>query len=410
MGVENPILPAARYTASVGGHLPDQHLKDEVERLRARIAELESRAGDGLSHQQEGLLQSLLDNVIDGIITINESGEIQSFNRPAEEIFGYSAEEMIGENVRRLMPEPYRSEHDGYVSNYVETGEAKIIGIGREVTGLRKDGTTFPMDLAVSAFWLDGERMFTGIVRNITDRKRLEDQLIQSSKLASLGELVGGIAHEINNPASIILMRASSLMREAKATGCPDDILDDIAVIQRQCSKVAQITSGLLAFSRQSPFDPKPADVNRTVSNAIGLVEQLMKNRDITCHTELDPDLPTVLLDTTRVEQVMLNLFNNAMDAMPDGGRLSVLSSVCEEGGQRMIRVAVSDTGEGVAHEHLDRLFDPFFTTKDVGKGTGLGLAISYGIVQEHGGRLTVESQPGEGATFTLLIPIESHT
>ena len=381
-------------------------LREEIERLRSRVAELEGGQSD--TDRREGLLQSLLDNVLDGIITIDASGVIQSFNRPAEDIFGYAADEVIGQNISMMMPEPFRSEHDQYVSHYMKSGEAKIIGIGREVTGLRKDATTFPMDLAVSEFRLGGERMFTGIVRNITDRKRLEEQLIQSSKLASLGELVGGIAHEINNPASIILMRAASLMREAKEEGCPADILDDIQVIQRQCEKVAQITSGLLAFSRQSPFDPREADTNRTITNAIGLVEHVIKNRGIMCELDLDADLPIATIDTARVEQVMLNLFNNAMDAMPSGGVLRVSSESSQEGGRDVIRIRVSDTGEGVPRENLDRLFDPFFTTKEVGKGTGLGLAISYGIAKDHDGNLQVESQVGAGATFTLTLPVRS--
>ena len=235
----------------------------------------------------------------------------------------------------------------------------------------------------------------------------MEEQLIQSSKLASLGELVGGIAHEINNPASIILMRAASLTREATEERCPDDILDDISVIQRQCEKVAQITSGLLAFSRQAPFSPKTVDANQTVQSAVGLVEHVMGNRGITCEMELDPDLPLAMLDTSRIEQVLLNLINSAMDAMPNGGTLSVVSAAHTDKNTKMIKLTVTDTGEGIPRENLERVFDPFFTTKEVGKGTGLGLAISYGIVQDHGGRLEVESQAGQGAAFTMLLPVE---
>lgn len=382
-----------------------EETRQEVKQLRKRVRDLEMEAA-ARSAAPDGFLASVMDNVLDGIITIDERGTIRSFNRPAEVIFGYDASEVVGKKVQTLMPEPYRSEHDGYVSRYLETGERKIIGIGREVTGLRKDGTTFPMDLAVSEFRLGEDRMFTGIVRNITERKRLEEQLVQSSKLASLGELVGGIAHEINNPASIILVRVASLMREAREENCPDDIIDDIEVIRRQCEKVAQITSGLLAFSRQSPFSPQPSDPNRTVRNALALVENVLTNRGIECRADLDDAVPTASLDTTRIEQVMLNLFNNAMDAMPDGGVLSVTSSVVQASAGPMVRIEVSDTGPGVPREHLDRLFDPFFTTKEVGKGTGLGLSISYGIVQEHGGRLEVESEEGSGATFRLFLPV----
>jgi PAS domain S-box-containing protein len=386
-----------------------QALQDEIKRLERRIQELEAAASEGpdpsvLERQER--LQSLLDNILDGIITIDAKGIIHTFNRPAEEIFGYSADEVVSRNVSVLMPEPFRAEHDSYVSRFLDTGEARIIGVGREVSGRRKDGSTFPMDLAVSEFSVDGVRMFTGIMRNITDRKRLEEQLIQSSKLASLGELVGGIAHEINNPTSIIIMRAASLIREVKEENRQAEIIEDIQVIQRQCAKVAQITSGLLAFSRQSPFEPKPASVNRTIESAIGLIENVIKSHGVSFETELDPDLPIVKLDTARIEQVMLNLFNNAMDAMPDGGVLRIASSRSTLSRKPHILIRVSDTGEGVPKENLDRLFDPFFTTKEVGKGTGLGLSISYGIVQEHSGRLEVESQLGQGATFSLYLPI----
>ncbi len=379
-----------------------ESIKREIEALNKRIQDLESNQSQG-----EGWLQSQLDSVLDGIITIDVHGKIQSFNRAAEEIFGYEAAEVTGQPVNILMPEPYRSEHEGYVSRYLETGEAQIIGKGREVQGRRQDGSTFPMDLAVTEFTRDGARIFTGIVRNIAERKRLEEQLIQSSKLASLGELVGGIAHEINNPAGIILMRAASLMRAAKEEDCPPEVIEDIEVIQRQCEKVAQITSGLLAFSRESPFDPQAADANVTVRSAIELIENVIKNRKIEIRVDLDADLPIAEFDTTRIEQVMLNLINNAMDAMPEGGRLTVRTESVSEGSLRWVRISVEDDGTGIPREHMDRLFDPFFTTKEVGKGTGLGLAISYGIVQEHGGRLEVESEPEKGSAFHVYLPEE---
>lgn len=237
--------------------------------------------------------------------------------------------------------------------------------------------------------------------------KRSQAQLVQASKLAALGELVGGIAHEVNNPTGIIVMRSASLMQQVEADGLSEDLREDVEVILRQSEKITQITSGLLAFSRQTPFSPQPTDINRTVSNAAGLIENMLKNRDIVYMPRLAKGLPLVEADTTRVEQVLLNLFNNAMDAMPAGGELGVETELetDEEGGQ-WVRIWVKDTGEGIREDHMDRLFDPFFTTKDVGKGTGLGLAISYGIVQEHGGRLEVESAWGEGAAFGIVLPL----
>ena len=237
--------------------------------------------------------------------------------------------------------------------------------------------------------------------------ERSQAQLVQASKLAALGELVGGIAHEINNPTGVIVMRGASLMQEVESRGLSEDIVDDIEVIQRQSDKIAQITSGLLAFSRQAPFSPQPTDINRTVSNAVGLVQNVLRNRDIAYRPEFSDVLSPVQADTTRIEQVLLNLFNNAMDAMPDGGELCVATrlEVDAEGGQ-WVRISVRDTGTGILEEHLNRLFDPFFTTKEVGKGTGLGLAISYGIVEEHGGHLEVESEWGAGAVFHIVLPI----
>ena len=233
-----------------------------------------------------------------------------------------------------------------------------------------------------------------------------QSQLVQASKLAALGELVGGIAHEVNTPIGIIIMRLASLQPEAKESGLSDDLIDDLEVIQRQANKVAQITSGLLAFARQTPFSPKPTQINQVVENAVGLVENVMRNKGILYQAHLASNLPLVSLDSTRIEQVLLNLFNNAMDAMPSGGTLSVTTEVTQlNGGTLGVRVCVQDTGEGILKEHVDRLFDPFFTTKEVGKGTGLGLSISYGLVQEHGGELLVESEHGNGTRFWFVLP-----
>ena len=357
--------------------------------------------------QAEAKMWAILETTADGIITIDAKGIVESFNPAAEQIFGYDTDEVVGQSVTMLMPEPYHSKHDEYVGNYLKTGQAKIIGSGREVVGLRKDGTTFPLDLGVSEFFLGEDRFFTGIVRDVTERKRLEEQLTQSAKLAALGELVGGIAHEVNNPIGIIMMRISSLMEAARAQGCSDDIIDDIEVIQRQSDRVAQITSGLLAFSRESPFAPRASDPNVTVSNAVALVENMLRSRGIDLCRELAGDLPLVFLDSPRIEQVLLNLFNNAMDAMPDGGTLRVKTgSVADQTGKNWLQIGVKDSGEGIKKENLDRLFDPFFTTKEVGKGTGLGLSISYGIVQEHGGEIKVDSQLGNGAEFQIWLPL----
>jgi two-component system NtrC family sensor kinase len=235
--------------------------------------------------------------------------------------------------------------------------------------------------------------------------KHSQRQLLQASKLASVGELAGGVAHQINNPAGIILMRASRLAQEVGQHRLSDEAREDVQVIQRQVEKIHSIVSALVKFSRQMPTELRPTDLNTVVRRAVALVEDLARNRGVKVVLDLQ-ELPQVAADGAQLEQVLINLVNNALDAMPDGGELTFATHRgSKAGGQERVALAVADTGSGIPPEHLPRLFDPFFTTKEVGKGTGLGLAISYGIVQEHGGTIEVESESGKGSRFTLCLP-----
>ena len=351
--------------------------------------------------------KAILETTVEAIITIDSQGIVQTFNSAAEKIFGYRAEEVLGNNVKMLMPAPYRSEHDGYLGRYLKTGVPKIIGTGRQVTGLRKDGTEFPMDLAVSEVPLKDKRLFTGIVRDVTERKRLEEQLVQSAKLAAVGKLVSGIAHEVNNPVSIIKMHIASVMQNTESHKLSEDLIKTLRVIQRQNNKVSQIMAGLLAFSRQGSFSPEWTDVNQTVHVAVGLVENTLQNQGTVYQAELEDSLPKVFLDPIRIEQVLVNLFNNAIDTMSRGGVLAVSTTLeTDETHRDWVVIRVGDTGEGIDEEHIIQLFDPFFTTKEVGKGTGLGLSVSYGLIQEHGGRIEVSSQRGKGTEFQIYLPV----
>ena len=351
--------------------------------------------------------KAILKTTVDAIITIDSHGIVQTFNSAAEKIFGYRAEEVIENNIKMLMPAPYRSEHDGYIGRYLKTNVPKIIGIGRQVTGLRKDGHEFPMDLAVSEVPLKDKRLFTGIVRDITERKRLEEQLVQSAKLAAVGKLVSGIAHEMNNPVSIIKLHIASVMQNTESHKLPEDLIETLRVIQRQNNKISQIMMGLLTFSRQGSFSPEWTDVNQTVHTAVGLVENTLQNQDIVYQAKLEDSLPSVFLDPVRIEQVLVNLFNNAIDTMPGGGILTVSTALETDQTHRdWVVIRVEDTGEGIEEEHLNHLFDPFFTTKEVGEGTGLGLSVSYGLIQEHGGRIEVSSQQGKGTEFQIYLPV----
>ena len=351
--------------------------------------------------------KAIVETTVDAIITIDNQGIVQTFNSAAEKIFGYHAEEVIGNNVKMLMPEPYRSEHDNYIGRYLKTGVPKIIGTGRQVNGLRKDGTEFPMDLAVSEVPLKDKRLFAGIIRDMTERILLEEQLVQSTKLAAVGRLISGIAHEVNNPVSIIKLHIASVMQNIESQKLPEDLIETLRVIQRQNNKIGQIISGLQAFSRQGSFSPDWVDVNQTVHTALRLVENTLQNQDIVYQAELEDSLPRVFLDPIRIEQVFLNLFNNAIEAMPGGGVLTVSTTLeTDQTDEDWMVIRVRDTGTGIEKEHLTQLFDPFFTTKEVGEGTGLGLSVSYGLIQEHGGRIEVSSQPGKGSEFQIYLPV----
>jgi len=234
-----------------------------------------------------------------------------------------------------------------------------------------------------------------------------QKQLMQAGKLASIGELASGVAHELNNPASIILMRANRLSQEIEQRELSTEAREDVQVIERQVEKISRIVSGLLTFSRRSTSAKREVDCNDVVHRTVPLIEDMARHRGVELTLELDASLPLVEADSAQLEQVVLNLINNALDAMPEGGRISFRSGLIEKSGrEKWVCVEVEDTGDGIAEEHLSRVFDPFFTTKEVGQGTGLGLSISYGIMEEHGGAIRVDSRSGEGTCFKLYLPV----
>ena len=360
-------------------------------------------------------LEAVVDNVIDGIITIDEQGLVQSFNSTAESIFGYTVGEVVGQNVKVLMPEPYHGEHDGYLDNYRRTGHKKIIGIGREVIGRRRDGQVFPIDLAVGEFHMEGRRFFTGIIRDITERKRLEAQLLQSQKMESVGRLAGGIAHDFNNQLGIILFDVDMITATINEG---DPLLEDLAKIRKVVMRSANLTKQLLLFSRRQPMEMQPTDLNRQIGELQKMMGRLL-GEDIEVVMELAEGLSSVRADHGNLDQVLVNLSINARDAMPGGGVLQVTTDnvvvdeeYCREHADArpgpFVRLRVSDTGTGMNEEVQAQVFEPFFTTKEVGKGTGLGLSVVYGIIQAHEGWIAVRSELGRGSEFEVFLPAQA--
>lgn len=366
--------------------------------------------------ESERRLSGIIAGAIDAIINIDEDGQIESVNPAAEKMFGYPAAEMVDRNVRMLMDNPDRDRHDGYLSNFRTTAEPKIIGIGREVEGLRKDGSKVQIDLAISETEIGGRRMFIGILRDITERKRLErerqeieSQLGQQQKLESIGTLAAGVAHEINNPINGIMNYAQLISDRLPA----DDPAGGYATeIIGESERVAGIVQNLLAFSRQEQRTHSKADVADIIRRTASLIKTVMRHDQIKLEIALDAQLPPIECRSQEIQQVIMNLLTNARDALNECYEKShedkvirITAGPIVKDGERWVRITVEDHGTGIAADVQSRIFDPFFTTKDRSHGTGLGLSISHGIVLDHGGTLSCESTAGDRTRFHLELP-----
>ncbi|MDP7604157.1 MAG: PAS domain S-box protein, partial [Alphaproteobacteria bacterium] len=346
------------------------------------------------------------------VITIDAQGIVQSFSASAERIFGYAAAEVLGGSVNRLMPAAEARRHDGYLAFYRETGEARIIGVGREVVGRRKDGSEFPLDLAVGEVRSGLDHHFVGTIRDLSERKEREAQLRQSQRMEALGQLTGGIAHDFNNLLAVIRINLD-LVRDLVAG--QDDAEPLIANARKAAASSAELTERLTAFSRRQALNPLPIDLNLLVDGMDGLLRRSL-GETIAVETVLAPDLWATLVDPVQLETVLLNLAINARDAMTEGGRLLIETAnsdfqPLEAGWDAEIEpgdyvmLAVSDNGTGMAPEVRQRSIEPFFTTKDVGQGTGLGLSMVYGFVRQSGGQIWLNSEEGRGTTIKIYLP-----
>ena len=355
-------------------------------------------SGDIASGDIAARLEAIIESAVDGILAIDANGIIESVNRAATEIFGYGREELLGSNVRMLMPSPYREQHDGYIGNYLRTGDAKIIGIGREVTGQRKDGSEFPLYLAVSEGRHDSAQIFTGIVRDLSDLRLAEERARAAEQLASLSLITAGIAHDIGTPMNVILGYADMLR----------DSLEDpkdrrrAGVISEQVRRVTDLLQTLLNIARPHQPVRRPLQIAEIFDHALEFFHEKLRNRNIKVERRLLA-VPAMSGDRDHLEQMFLNLIVNAADAMPKGGKLFVgLEPVRAD----TIEIVIEDTGHGIEPGALARIFEPFYTSKERGKGTGLGLVVSRSIVLDHGGTIDVESEVDKGTRFRIRFPV----
>ena len=337
-----------------------------------------------------------------GMIMVDEHGTILLVNAQIERQFGYSREELLGKSVDMLVPESSRAEHELHRAEFSANPEPRQMGAGRELFGARKDGQLISVEIGLNPIRTpSGLRVLASIV-DITDRKRIEDQLRRTELLAELGTLASGMAHEIGTPMNVILGRAEFAMRRIE----DERAKQSLATIVTQVERITKIMNQFLAFARRRPSERRAVAVRDFIEDSLEMLHERLARHQIQVVAEILDNVPLVHADPDQMSQVLLNLFINALHAMPDGGTLTL--KVKHEGD--VVALLISDTGHGIPQENLGKIFTPFFTTKEVGKGTGLGLTVVHGIIQEHGGNITVESETGKGTTFKILLPIERST
>ena len=360
---------------------------------------------------REAHLQSILDSIPDAMIVIDEHGLIHSFSSAAERLFGHAAADTLGKNVKMLMPNPYREDHDNYLNRYMRTGERRIIGIGRVVVGRRSDGSTFPMELAVGEMHVRNRRFFTGFIRDLTERQQtearlqdLQSELVHMSRLTAMGEMASALAHEINQPLSAIAnyMKGSRRLLEDRSDENAILVRDAMDKAADQALRAGQIIRRLRDFVARGETERRVEDVKKLVEEASALALVGAKDKGVRVHFSFAPGLDFVLADKVQIQQVLLNLMRNAVEAMEDcPTRELVIATAPVQANMAEIRVA--DTGAGISPEIGAQLFQPFVTTKRT--GMGVGLSISRTIIEAHGGSIAAQPNSGGGTVFSFTLP-----
>jgi two-component system sensor kinase FixL len=355
------------------------------------------KRSDAALRTSEARWRSVVESAVDGIVVIDAGGRIEAFNPAAERLFGYAEREVVGRNVNLLMPSPFHEEHDVYLARYLETGVPRIIGIGRDVTALRRDGTTFPIHLAVGEMFVEGQRKFTGIVHDLSERAHIEHQLREQTTLARLGEMAAVIAHEVKNPLAgvrgAIQVIGSHLPQDSKDAAIAKEIVVRIDALN-------ELMKDLLLFAR--PPQPKPATVElrALVVTTADLLSADPALKNVQVH--IDGAAQSIEADAGLLTIVFENLLVNGAQAMQGQGTIRVTLSSLDD----TCQIAFSDNGPGIPSEVREKIFTPFFTTK--ARGSGLGLPTAKRLIEAHGGHISIACPPDGGTTVTIHLPAQS--
>jgi len=394
--------------------IPPAHRQGWSRVLYANQDVTERRKAETDLNDSARYLSGIMDNINDAIVTIDTNGRVRSFTPSAEKIFGYSSDEVLGRSVNLLMPDDVARSHDKYLKDYARTGHGKIIGIApREVVGRRRDGSQVWLELGVSEMRLEEQHLFVAVIRDITQRKETEEQMLQASKLAAMGEMAAGISHELKQPLNIISMSAGTVLNVIGKGELTIDYLEKrLRAIEEQSQRSAKIIDNVMRFSRKADYTLERLVLTDTVPRVFDFMGDQLRLAGIKAVMKFPDTCPAIVADPVQIEQVILNLIGNARDAIraygennvnPGGIKQITVSLVHDREGNR-VKLAVQDTGGGIPPDVMDNLFDSFFTTKEVGKGTGLGLSVCRSIIENAAGMIEAENANG-GARFTVTLP-----
>ena len=382
------------------------------EELRNKVQQLKQFKNKNL--EREAKLNSIFNAAVEGIITINETGIIESVNASVTNILGFQESELVGSNVNMLMPSPHKEQHNSYLQHYQRTGRPKIIGYVREIEGKHKNGSLVPMDISVAEYKIDHKRYFTGIIRDVSERKRKElldkqhlDELAHVTRLGLMGEMASGIAHEVNQPLAAVATYCQVGLRNIQADQ-PDlkKLFETIQKTETQAIRAGRIIRRMREFISSNTRHMSTVDINKLVQDVIGLCQDDCKNLEIDVRFEPVEAMPDVSVDEIQIEQVLLNLVKNSIDALSGleekKQRRMIIQTYLNHGGQ--IEVRVKDNGPGIDNKGQTEIFKPFYTTKK--SGMGMGLSISRSIIEAHEGVLRFNSKSDKGTTFYFTLPV----
>ena len=362
-------------------------------------------------------LAGIIASAMNAIITVNAAQQIVMFNQAAEKMFGVAEQEALQQSLDRFIPARFHTAHHRHIDNFGETKVSnRKMGVLGAVYGIRANGEEFPVEASISHTEVGGRKFFTVIMRDLTEQKKLEAQLLRAQRMESIGTLAGGIAHDLNNILSPVLMATQTL--QLKITD--PDALKWLQIMQENVQRGADLVKQVLFFARGIDGERVLLQVKHLIKEIVKILNETLP-KSVAIKYSIEEELWPVIGDATQIHQVLMNLCVNARDAMPKGGTLTLNAEnkIVDEGYARLnldarpgrfVHLTITDSGEGIAAEHLDRIFEPFFTTKEKGKGTGLGLSTSLSIIKSHQGFINVYSEPGQGTQFNIFLPAAEET